>query len=424
MPLEEIVSPTPEAPDAEVAARPAAIEVRNLVKTFEIPLKRVDSIKERVLHPLQGVQTRRLVALSDISFDVHRGEFFGIVGRNGTGKSTLLKILASIYRAEAGSIRMAGRVAPFIELGVGFNPDLTARENVILNGVLMGLRRDDAESRLEAVIEFAELEEFADLKLKNYSSGMLVRLAFAVMIQSDSDILLIDEVLAVGDAAFQQKCKDVFHEIRGSDRTVVLVTHDMSAVEQYCHRAMLLDGGDIVAIGDPDEVAHRYLRLNFAAPTADGEDGHPVAPDGAELLLLDAWVESAGERTTNVEQGAGIEFHAIFQAPADIPGPSFGFVINNAEGVEIGGFGLGLESAEGAPDVFPAGEQVHVRAKIANRLTAGRYAVQCWVHRNHSFAEPLIASPRILDFVVYGTDATVGLVDIIDEAGLTLGPKQ
>ena len=142
---------------------------------------------------------------------------------------------------------MAGRVAPFIELGVGFNVELTARENVILNGVLMGLSRERGRGpRSDAVIEFAELEEFADLKLKNYSSGMLVRLAFSVMIQSDADILLIDEVLAVGDASFQQKCKDVFHEIRGSDRTVVLVTHDMSAVEQFCHRAMLLHDGDIV----------------------------------------------------------------------------------------------------------------------------------------------------------------------------------
>ncbi len=337
MPLEEIVSPTHEAPDAEIASRPLAIEVRNLVKAFEIPLQRVDSIKERVLHPLEGFPTRRLVALRDISFDVHRGEFFGIVGRNGTGKSTLLKILAEIYRADAGSIRMAGRVAPFIELGVGFNPDLTARENVILNGVLMGLGREAAEGSVDAVIEFAELEEFADLKLKNYSSGMLVRLAFSIMIQSDADILLIDEVLAVGDAAFQQKCKDVFHEIRGSGRTVVLVTHDMSAVEQYCHRAMLLDGGDIAAIGDPDEVAHRYLRLNFATSTG-GEDAHPVAPEGAEILLLDAWLESEGERTTNVEQGAPLRFEAVFEAPTEIPGASFGFVIVNEDAVEIGGF--------------------------------------------------------------------------------------
>src|ERR1044072_8502188 len=150
MPLEEIVSPTPEAPDAGIQARPASIEVRNLRKSFEIPLQgRIDSIKERVLHPFSTGETRSLVALDDISFDVHRGEFFGIVGRNGTGKSTLLKILASIYAADSGSIRRAGRVAPFIELGVGFNPDLTARENIVLNGVLMGIPREDAEGRVD-----------------------------------------------------------------------------------------------------------------------------------------------------------------------------------------------------------------------------------------------------------------------------------
>jgi ABC-type polysaccharide/polyol phosphate transport system ATPase subunit len=420
MPLEEIISPTPEAADAEVGSRPAAIEVRNLMKAFEIPLQRVDSIKERVLHPFQGAQTRRLVALSDVSFDVHAGEFFGIVGRNGTGKSTLLKILASIYRADAGSIRIAGRVAPFIELGVGFNVDLTARENVVLNGVLMGLPREHAESRLEAVIEFAELEEFVDLKLKNYSSGMLVRLAFAIMIQSDADVLLIDEVLAVGDAAFQQKCKDVFHGIRGSQRTVVLVTHDMSAVEQYCHRAMLLDHGDIVAIGDPDEVAHQYLNLNFAKPTGSGQDHHPVAPEGAEIHLLDAWLESGGERTSNVEKGLDLEFHAVFEAPDDIPGPSFGFVVTNAEAIEVGGFGVGLAplTESSSADVMPAGGQVHVRAKLANRFAPGRYVIQCWVHRNHSLAEPLLALPQLLNFVVFGTGITVGLVDVVDEAEL------
>ncbi len=419
-PLEEIVSPQHERPDPTVEDRPLAIEVRNLVKSFEIPLQRVDSIKERVLHPLAAGQVRRLEALRDVSFEVHRGEFFGIVGRNGTGKSTLLKILASIYRAEAGTIRMAGRVAPFIELGVGFNPELTARENVILNGVLMGLSRDDAEGRLEAVIEFAELEEFADLKLKNYSSGMLVRLAFAIMIQSDADILLIDEVLAVGDAAFQQKCKDVFHEIRGSDRTVVLVTHDMGAVEEYCHRAMLLDHGDIIAMGAPDEVASRYLRLNFAKPSG-GVDTHPVAPDGAEILLIDAWITADGQRTTNVERGQELEFHAVFEAPTVIEGPSFGFVITNADGIEIGGFGLGLSPEHELGDSIPPGGDVRVRAKLANRFAPGRYAIQCWVHRNHSFAEPLIASPRILDFVVFGTGTTVGLVDIVDEAELSAG---
>jgi ABC-type polysaccharide/polyol phosphate transport system ATPase subunit len=420
MALEEIVSPVSEAPQPEVQARPIAIEVRDVVKEFRIPLQRVDSIKERVLHPLASTQTRSLLALDDVSFDVHRGEFFGIVGRNGTGKSTLLKILASIYRADGGTIRMAGRVAPFIELGVGFNMELTARENIVLNGVMVGLSRDDAEARIDSVIEFAELEEFAELKLKNYSSGMLVRLAFSVMIQSDADVLLIDEVLAVGDAAFQQKCKDVFHEMRGSERTVVLVTHDMSAVEQFCHRAILLDDGHIAAMGDPEEIADRYLRLNFAEPTRVSADQHPVVPEGAEMLMLDAWLESDGERTTNVEAGKPLELHARFQAVTEITGPSFGFVFHNAEKVEIGGFHAMLPDSE-IGDRVPAGEEVHVRATLANRFTAGRYVVQCWVHQNHSLAEPLIALPRVLDFVVYASQSKVGVVSIMDEVEVRLG---
>src|SRR5256714_351039 len=196
---------------AEIRDAPVVIDAERVSKTFRIPHARVDSLKERVTHPFAGRDYRELHALQEISFDVHSGEFFGIVGRNGSGKSTLLKLLASIYRADAGRIRMAGRPAPFIELGVGFDPELTARENVVLNGVMMGLSRREAQRRLDAVLDFAELGEFVDLKLKNYSSGMQVRLAFSVMLQApESDILLIDEVLAVGDAAVQQKCTDVF----------------------------------------------------------------------------------------------------------------------------------------------------------------------------------------------------------------------
>ncbi len=412
MALEEIVPATPEAPQPEVAAQPTVIEVRGVEKSFNIPTHRVDSIKERVLHPLAAGETRRLHALHDVSFDVHRGEFFGVVGRNGTGKSTLLKILAGIYGADAGRIRMAGRVAPFIELGVGFNVELTARENIVLNGVLVGLTRRQAESRIDSVIEFAELEEFVDLKLKNYSSGMLVRLAFSVMIQSDADILLIDEVLAVGDASFQQKCKDVFSEMRGSDRTVVLVTHDMAAVEQFCHRAMLLDAGEAVQVGPPDEIAERYLRLNFAKPAGIGGDEHPVAPEGVEIHVVDAWLESNGARVTSVGQDDPLELHAVFEAPTEIPGPSFGFAINNEEGVRIGDFGVRL--ADGA-DRIEAGERVHVRAELVNGLAPGRYTIPCWVYRAHSLAEPVLAMPRILDFVVYGSTQTLGVVKVARE---------
>ena len=196
--------------------RRSLIEAVGLKKAFRIPTHRIDSFKERVVRPLANRDYRELRALDDVSFEIRQGEFFGIVGRNGSGKSTLLKLLASIYRADAGTIRMAGRLAPFIELGVGFNPELTARENVVLNGVMMGLTPQGARNRLDAVLEFAELREFVELKLKNYSSGMLVRLAFSLMMEVDADILLIDEVLAVGDAAFQQKCGDAFREMKAA----------------------------------------------------------------------------------------------------------------------------------------------------------------------------------------------------------------
>src|SRR6478735_2266688 len=182
---------------------PLAIQVEDLHKSFRIPKNRVDSLKERVVHPFAKREYLELRALDGVSFEIGQGEFFGSVGRNGSGKSTLLKIMSSIYRADAGRIRMAGRLAPFIELGVGFNPELTSRENVVLNGVMMGLGRREAQRRLEAILDFAELREFVDLRLKNYSSGMMVRLAFAVMVEADADIMLVDEVLAVGDASFE-----------------------------------------------------------------------------------------------------------------------------------------------------------------------------------------------------------------------------
>jgi ABC-2 type transport system ATP-binding protein len=396
---------------------PVVIEVRDVEKTFRIPAERVTRLKERALNPFSQRKYRELHALHGISFDIGRGEFFGIVGRNGSGKSTLLKILASIYASDAGTVRIAGLPAPFIELGVGFNMELTARENIELNGVMMGLPRPRARERLDAVLEFAELEDFVDMKLKNYSSGMLVRLAFSVMIQSDADILLIDEVLAVGDAAFQQKCTDVFREIRDSDRTVVLVTHDMSAVETYCHRAMLLNDGALEIVGDPDEVAKGYLRLNFERRSSQTEEERAQGQAGiADVRLIDVWLESAGgERTRNVEQGRDVMFHAVFEAVRDTPGPMFGFVIANADGVDVAGFGSGLESTEGMPDRMAEGDRVHLAATIENRLAPGRHIVKCWVHRNHNLGEVVFDSPHIIDFVVFGPKSPPGVVSLVHD---------
>jgi ABC-2 type transport system ATP-binding protein len=398
------------------SATPVVIETRGVEKSFTLASHKVDSLKERLTTFGGATEHNQLRALRGVSFDVHRGEFFGIVGRNGSGKSTLLKILASIYAADAGRVRMAGRLAPFIELGVGFNPELTARENVELNGVMMGLHRREAQQRLGAVLDFAELGEFVDMKLKNYSSGMLVRLAFSVMIQSDAEILLIDEVLAVGDASFQQKCADVFHEIRDSNRTVVLVTHDMGAVEHYCHRAMLLHDGVVEAEGDPDEVARRYLRLNFErAPSQSGDNDWG---DEADVRLVDAWLEGPdGERASSVETGAQLRLQAVFEAVREVNQPSFGFVFANPDGVEVGG--VGEELPPDGPQKLLPGQRLRISAEIENQFAPGRYVVKCWVYRNQSYADLVLHAPHVTDFVVFG-DATSGVVALKHEISATI----
>lgn len=410
MAVDAISSAAQVAAPANPGDAPPAIEVRGVEKTFRLPGQKVDSLKERVLHPTVYRDHTELRALDGISFDVRRGEFFGIVGRNGSGKSTLLKVLASIYGADAGRVRMAGRLAPFIELGVGFNMELTARENVQLNGVMMGLSRREAASRLDAVLDFAELGDFVDLKLKNYSSGMLVRLGFSVMIQANADILLIDEVLAVGDASFQQKCADVFHALKGSDKTLVLVTHDMGAVDTYCDRAILLDRGRIVHEGEPREVGKHYLRLNFDQGRAEpGGDGN--GSDEPAIRLLDIWLENAeGERTTNVEIGEDINLRAIVEAERDVPRPTFAFLLSNADGVHVFGTATQLSPPKGSDDVLRAGSRARVSARILNPLGSGRYFVDVGVNREHSQTDNVVWVSKATDFVIYGTQAQTGLV--------------
>lgn len=235
-----------------------AIETVGLRKEFRLPYDVRTTFKEHFLHPFRRQQYEPNVALAGLSFSVPAGEFFGVIGPNGSGKSTLLKILARIYPPTAGKVRVNGALSPFIELGVGFNPELNARDNVWINGTLLGLTRRELRRRFDAIIEFAELERFVDLKLKNYSSGMQLRLAYSIAIQVPFDILLLDEVLAVGDLAFQQKCLATFEGMRADGKTLVFVSHDLEAVSQYCERTLLLDRGFARAIGPTDEVLDLY----------------------------------------------------------------------------------------------------------------------------------------------------------------------
>lgn len=243
-----------------------AISVKSVAKNFLLPHQKTSSIKSSVLNVFKkknrSVEVQH--ALKDISFEVKKGEFFGIVGRNGSGKSTLLKIIAEIYRPTKGSVKKSGKLVPFIELGVGFNPELTGRENVYLNGALLGFSKKEIDERYQDIVEFAELEDFMDQKLKNYSSGMQVRLAFSVAVKAEGDILVLDEVLAVGDEAFQRKSDAYFKKIKEDQtKTVILVTHNMDAVRRFCDRALFIHDGIVRATGSTEDVANQYTLENL-----------------------------------------------------------------------------------------------------------------------------------------------------------------
>ena len=280
-----------------------AIAVEGVSKRFRIPLDRSTTLKYRLTHLRSSGRYKDLYALDDVSMEIPYGSFTGIIGANGCGKSTLLKILAGIYRPTSGRITVNGHVSPFLELGVGFNPELTARENVYLNGAVLGITRADLDRRIDDIIAFAELEDFADQKLKNFSSGMQVRLAFSVAIQADAGILLMDEVLAVGDARFQERCFEVFNRYKREGRTIILVTHDLGAVELYCDNAYLLDHGRLIAQGGPSDVCDAYRRLVGEQQDADAAAAHPegLASEIPEDTTTTTRWGSGEVRVTDVE---------------------------------------------------------------------------------------------------------------------------
>jgi len=387
-----------------------ALAVREVSKAFRLPHEQVHTLKERALHPFRTRSEETLDALNEISIDIRSGEFFGIVGRNGSGKTTLMKCLAGIYRPDTGEIWARGRVAPFIELGVGFNPDLTARDNVLINAVMLGLSPTHARERYDSIIEYAELERFTELKLKNYSSGMQVRLAFSVMVHVDADLLLIDEVLAVGDSAFQRKCHDSLMAARADGRTILLVTHDMNAVQRFCDRAMLIDHGDMITVGDPRDVSRRYEEVNMARY---GRSDGPVAAHAGDgtAAILDCWMEDeTGERSAQLPHGRPARVRVEVEMRADAVHPNFGFMITDEQGRGV--LAIASEATKPQSGHFNAGETVTVDVAFDCVLAVGGYSVSPEVR--HSGTERRLKDHRenATSFDVVGAAVSGGMVDL------------
>jgi ABC-type polysaccharide/polyol phosphate transport system ATPase subunit len=394
-----------------IAAGPPAVEVDGLSKAFKLPHQRYSTFKERALHPLRSRTFDTLRAVDGVSFEVAPGEFFGIVGRNGSGKSTLLKCLAGIYEADDGRASIRGRLSPFIELGVGFNPDLTARDNVIINAIMLGLTPRQARERFDEIIAFAELEEFLDLKLKNYSSGMNVRLAFSVAIQVDADVLLVDEVLAVGDVAFQQKCFDQFHRLKDSGKTIIFVTHDMSAVERFCDRALLMERGRQLSIGEPHVIARAYNELNFGRIAPAGHESQERYGSREAAEIKGAWFEDAtGERITAHAQGEPLRLctEVVFHAPVEHP--LFALHLRNEVRHTI--FATSTDLHQGPTGRFDTGEVATIRVALDNWLAPGRYDLTPTVARQGGGADVLDLREDLASLIIHGTRHSGGVVEI------------
>jgi ABC-type polysaccharide/polyol phosphate transport system ATPase subunit len=402
----------PSAASRAQAGGPA-VTLRNVSKQFRLPHEQYHTLKERALHVFRTRTFDVLQAVDDVSVDIRPGEFFGIVGRNGSGKSTLLKCLAGIYDIDQGTLVVEGRLSPFIELGVGFNPDLTARDNVIVNAVMLGLTRKQALERFDDIVAFAELEEFIDLKLKNFSSGMYVRLAFATAVQVDAEILLIDEVLAVGDAAFQQKCFDEFVRLKEAGRTILFVTHDMGSVERFCDRAMLLERGRVVNIGEPATVAREYNELNFRRIRTEAKSSAaaPVVLRRSPVAeVLSARFESpGGDVLVTAEQSAPCQVRVEVRFLAETHDPIFAVSLINDSGHTA--FATSTQVKQIETGSFSTGDTAVVRIPFENWLAPGRYRLTATVARD-GLGNDIFDLHAGTSIIVLASRAGGGVVDL------------
>ena len=348
----------------------AVINVENISKDFILPHERSGTVKGVFTNMFRKVTAKKenQHALRNISFQVNRGEFFGIVGRNGSGKSTLLKILAGIYQPTEGKISTTGKLVPFIELGVGFNAELTGRDNVYLNGAMLGFSKKEVSEMYDDIVGFAEIERFMDQKLKNYSSGMQVRLAFSMAIRSEADILLLDEVLAVGDSDFQKKCYRYFKSLKKLDKTVVFVSHDMNAVQEYCDRAILIEKSKIISRGTSHDVAMDYTRMFLEQNNNDNTK-----------RLKNRWGSKEVEysnislKTDNIKEKDNVVFTTVAKVNKDTDEAIFGFKIRAEDDTQLAGSNTKIKKQ----DLFnlKKGDEITISWTIPNIFNTGMYLI-------------------------------------------------
>jgi ABC-2 type transport system ATP-binding protein len=346
-----------------------AISVQGVFKNFHYNSNEANSVKGILTGIFKEKKDQKDIqhALKNVSFEVKKGEFFGIVGRNGSGKSTLLKMIAGIYQPSKGNIQVSGKLVPFIELGVGFNPELTGKENVYLNGALLGFSKKEISSMYNEIVEFAELEKFMNQKLKNYSSGMQVRLAFSMAVRAKADILLIDEVLAVGDANFQRKCYEYFQRIKSQGITVIFVTHDMGAVRQYCDRVALIESSKLVSVTNADLAAKNYAKLF----RNDQKSKH-------SHIENKRWGDKRAEykrvKAELINDNKDVCLDITLAVKNNILDPTFGYMVANASNQPIMGSNTQIEQLN-----IPAlkkGDRLRIKWVFPNIFNEGSYNVE------------------------------------------------
>lgn len=358
-----------------------AIKIEGVSKDFRLLHEKADSVKSLFVRPFKkkgGTDVHH--ALKNINLEIKKGEFFGIVGRNGSGKSTLLKIIAGIYQPTKGRVTVNGRLVPFIELGVGFNPELTGRENVYLNGALFGFSTKQVDKMYRDIVEFAELEKFMDQKLKNYSSGMQVRLAFSMAIRSEADILLIDEVLAVGDADFQRKCYNYFKSLKKNEKAVVFVSHDMNAVREFCDRAALIENSEVVEIGSSSRVSTSYTRMFMTE--SDDNDNYIVQKDsgkrwGNQSVKIENVTLSPKNINSRIKE---IRLDTVIKAVRHTEDVVMGLVVKNSGGEEVCGTNTRIKKND--LGTMGAGDSKRVSWTIPNIFVDGSYTIDLALHKS------------------------------------------